>query len=206
MKKTIICSVPMNGNIQETVYKSDDLSLPVSNRKSRYPITPYLEKTLSSEDKIKFVLLLKDDEFSSCDMNAQFLIDELNDINNSIGAEFSFEKIRTKFSEKQTVHEELLGEIVDNIDIDTHVLAEITYGPKDMPVIIFSALKFAEKYLRCEIDNIIYGQANFNSEGKVVNTKICDMVPLFYLNSVADAVHCNEPEKAREMLKTLLSL
>ena len=64
---------------------------------------------------------------------------------------------------------------------------------------------FAEKFLGCDIDNIIYGQANF-VDGKPVNTKIWDMVPLFYLNTVTNTIHCDTPEKARKTLKSLLSL
>ena len=53
----------------------------------------------------------------------------------------------------------------------------------------------------------VTGLKRFNFEnGKVVNTKICDMIPLYYLNSVTDTIHCDEPEKAKQMLKTLLSL
>ena len=98
-----------------------------------------------------------------------------------------------------------MAKIIDAIDVDTHIIADITYGSKDMPIVLFSAMGFAEKFLRCEIDNIIYGQANFEN-GKVVNTKICDMIPLYYINSVTDTIHCDEPEKAKQMLKTLLSL
>lgn len=63
-----------------------------------------------------------------------------------------------------------MGRIIDEIDDESHIIADITYGLKDLPIIIFSALGFAERFLGCEIDAIIYGQANFVS-GHVVNTK-----------------------------------
>ena len=59
MKKTIICNIPMRENVDLSVYKSDDLSLPVSDRAVRYPINTFLEKTLSPEDEIKVLLLVK---------------------------------------------------------------------------------------------------------------------------------------------------
>lgn len=205
MKKTIICNIPMRENVDLSVYKSDDLSLPVSDRAVRYPINTFLEKTLSPEDEIKVLLLVKKDEYSHYEKNANDFIEELKVINNDINSKMEFKIIDTNFEQKQSVHEELMAKIIDEIDADTHILADITYGSKDMPIVLFSAMGFAEKFLRCEIDNIIYGQANFEN-GKVVNTKICDMIPLYYLNSVTDTIHCDEPEKAKKMLKTLLSL
>ena len=205
MKKTIICNIPMRENVDLSVYKSDDLSLPVSNRAVRYPINTFLKKTLSTEDEIKVLLLVKKDEYSHYEKNAHDFIEELRDINSDINSKIEFKIIDTNFEQRQSVHEELMTKIIDEIDADTRILADITYGSKDMPIVLFSAMGFAEKFLRCEIDNIIYGQANFEN-GKVVNTKICDMIPLYYLNSVTDTIHCDEPEKAKQMLKTLLSL
>ena len=59
MKKTIICSIPMKENIDQVVYSSTDKSLPVSERKVRYPICSFLEKTLTSDDELEVILLDK---------------------------------------------------------------------------------------------------------------------------------------------------
>ena len=50
-----------------------------------------------------------------------------------------------------------MGSIVDELEIGARVLVDTTYGPKDLPIVIFTALNFAEKFLECQIDNIIYG-------------------------------------------------
>jgi hypothetical protein len=100
---------------------------------------------------------------------------------------------------------ENIVKIVDEIDDKTHIIADITYGPKDLPIVLFSAMNFAEKFLECEIENIIYGQAVFK-DGKPTDTKICDMVPLYYLNSVTNTIRSEDSTRARQMLKSLLSL
>ena len=96
-------------------------------------------------------------------------------------------------------------DIVNELEDNAHITADITYGPKDLPIVLFTALNFAEKYFNCDIDNIVYGQAHF-VDGKPTKTTICDMVPLYYLNSVANSVQCDSSEKAKEALKTLLSI
>ena len=51
MKKIIICNIPMKEHVDLSIYSSDDKSIPVSERKVRYPINSFLEKTITSEDE-----------------------------------------------------------------------------------------------------------------------------------------------------------
>lgn len=205
MKKTIICNIPMKEVVDQSVYVSDDLSVQVSDRAVRYPINALLEKNMSSEDEIKIILLLKKDDLGYYEKNKAEFEKELEEVNAQCNAKINVKVIDTEFSQERAIHEQLMGSIVDAIDNESHIIVDITYGPKDLPIIIFTALGFAEKFLECEIDAIIYGQGNF-VDGHVVNTKICDMSPLYYLTSVTNTINCDDPEKARKTLKSLLSL
>lgn len=205
MKKTVICNIPMKEIVDPSVYASDDLSVPVSDRAVRYPICAFLEKNISKEDDVTILLLIKMDETGHYEKNKSLFETEIQALNPQIGASINIKVIDTDFSQNKSVHEQLLGRLVDEIEDGSHLVVDITYGPKDLPVIIFATLGFAEQHLGCEIDNIIYGQASF-VDGHAVNTKICDMSPLYYLNSVAKTINCDSPDKARKTLKSLLSL
>lgn len=205
MKKIIICSIPMKEKVDQVVYVSDDKSLPVADKAVRYPINAFLEKTIQSNDELKIVLLVKKDDYGHHDKNTEYFKTELNEANEGIGAKIEYSVIDTEFSETKAVHAQLMGRIVDEFDIGSHIMVDTTYGPKDLPIVIFTALSFAEKFLDCKIDNIVYGQASFVN-GQTVDTKFCDMIPLYYLGSITNTIHCVEPEKAKAMLKALLSL
>lgn len=205
MKKTIICNVPMKENVDLSLYTSEDVSVPISNRMVRYPVNALLEETLNQNDEIKVLLLVKEDKYGHFKKNVKNFIDELNAINESYDAQIEIIEINTEFSQDKQVHQNLMSDIIDNISNGSHIISDITYGPKDLPIVIFAALGFAEKFLECEIDGIIYGQASF-VDGHVVDTKICDMSPLYYLSSVSNSIYAEEPDKARKMLKSLLSL
>ena len=205
MNKTIICGIPMKKVIDQVVYRSDDKSIPSADRAVRYPINAFLEETLKPSDELKIILLVKQDPHGSHEHNIGLFKEELANANASIGAKVSYSVIDTDFSQSKSVHEHLMGRLVDEFDIGAHVIVDTTYGPKDLPVVIFTALNFAEKFLKCEIDNIIYGQASF-VDGHAVDTKLCDMIPLYYLGSITNTIHCIEPEKAKSMLKALLSI
>ncbi len=204
MRKIVICNIPMKERIDQTVYSSDDKSLPVADWKVRYPINAFLKETLKPYDELKVLLLVKKDIYTHYKKNTEEFLAELKEAN-TVGAVINHTIIDTDFEESRAVHEQLMGKIVDELDTGSHVLVDTTYGPKDLPIVIFAALNFAEKFLDCTIDNIIYGQASFIN-GKAVDTKICDMIPLYCLSSITNTIHCNDSVHARTMLKNLLSL
>lgn len=205
MKKTIICNIPMKKNVDQVSYNSDDKSLPVSNRKVRYPVCAFLEKTIRREDELKVIILVKKDNYGHYARNTEYFKEELAEVNSNIGAAIKYTLIDTDFEETRSVHEQLMGKILDELAVSSHIIVDTTYGPKDLPIVIFAALNFAEKFLDCTVDNIVYGQASF-VDGQAVDTRICDMIPLYCLGSITNTIHCTEPERARSMLKALLSL
>ncbi len=204
MRKIVICSIPMRENVANVVYSSDDLSLPVSKKPYRYPVNSLLSQTVSVDDELKIILLIKRDGNTFCEKNAADCRQEIEGICEKSGAKAEFISIDTAFSQEKENHEQLMDKLVEGIDTGAHIMADITYGPKDLPIVVFSALNFAEKFLKCEIDNIVYGQATFEDD-VIVRSKICDMIPLYCLSSVTNTIKCDEPEKARQMLKSLLA-
>ncbi len=205
MKKIILCGIPMKERVDLSCYTSEDKSLSVANIAVRYPINAFLRENLNDRDVLKVILLVKKDSYGHYKKNAEYFCSEIQEVNAGIGAKIELKVIDTDYEESQAVHEKLMGKIVDELETGSHILADVTYGPKDLPIVIFTALSFAEKFLDCTVDNIVYGQASFVN-GKAVDTKICDMVPLYCLGSVTGAIHTADPDKARAMLRTLLSL
>ena len=205
MKRTIICNIPMKEVFVPNVLISDDESLPVSSEAYRYPINSFLSQVLEAGDELKVILLVKMDGNSFFENNVEFFKEELSCICKNIGSTAEYVIVDTVFSQDKGTHANLLGIIIDEISTGSHVMADITYGPKDLPILVFSALFFAENYLQCSIDNIVYGQAEFK-DNKAVSVKICDMIPLYCLSSLSSSINCDDPDKARKMIKTLLSM
>lgn len=205
MKKIVICNIPMRENVTKTVYASTDNSLTVSEKPYKYPINSFLAETVGNEDDLKIILLIKKDGNAFYEKNTADYKQEIEEVCLNRGARAEFVQIDTAFSQNKENHEQLMGRLIDEIETEAHVLVDITYGPKDLPIVIFSALNFAEKFLKCEIDNIVYGQAAFEGD-KVVGSVICDMIPLYCLSSATNTIKCDDPPKARQMLKSLLSI
>ena len=204
MKRIVICNIPLYEK-KPVKYMCDDKSFPLIDSEVIYPVNSLLGGIIKKDEHLKVLLLAKNGEHSVSCENCERFKCELESINKSIGAKIEYKIIETDFKQTLSVHSELMGKIVDEIDNESHLLVDITYGSKDIPIVEFSALNFAQKFLNCEIENIVYGQSDF-VDNKPVNTKICDMSPLYYMNSVVDLINTNNPNSAREMLKALLSL
>ena len=202
MKKTVIVSVPMKYAIDKQIYKSSDASLLSSGREVEFPVVSFLETKLSAEDEVKVILIAKRGEYSFADRHIEELKKEMEEA----GISASFDTVDSEFEESRDVHEKLMRDIVSKIDCGTALTADVTYGSKDVPVVVFAAMNFAEKHLGCEVENIIYGQAFFSDNGKVAGAKLCDLAPLYTLNNLSNVIKCDSGEKAKKVLDNIISL
>ena len=205
MRKIVFFNMPITIDVEKIVYKSEDDSIPTTERAVTYPIIAFLEKTLVPEDDVKVVLLIKEDELGNYKKYLAGCREELDEVAQLTGAKLEIKSINTEYAEKKSIHDGLLLDIVNELEPQAHIIADITYGPKDLPIVVFAGLNFAEKFYECEIDNIIYGQVTF-VDHQPTNGKICDMASLYYLTSVVNAIPGADPEKAKQILQVLLSM
>lgn len=205
MRKTIICGIPMRENVAANVFESSDQSLPVSEEAYRYPINSFLEKTLKEDDELKVILVVKRDGKNYYIENIKHFENEISHANEAHGAKIEIVTIESDFEQDKEIHQQLMCNLVEQIDEGSNIIVDTTFGSKDLPVIIFAALEFAEKFLGCEVENIVYGKAEFENN-KVIKSTICEMTSLYYLSSVTNTVKCDDSSRAKQMLKSLLSL
>ncbi len=204
-KQVILCCCNMGATKGKTKYEVADNTMNVSDQKFRYPLNAYLQKNIAAGEEAKIVLIAQKDSLSRYEQNVVDFTNEVNDINKSIGAKIEIKVLVADFSFEKVAHHDLLDAIVDEIEEDSVITADITYGPKDVPIVTFAALNFAEKYLNCEVNRILYGKADLNEFGKPVNN-IWDLSTTYYINSISNKINCDDPKKARTVLKKLLSI
>lgn len=205
MKKTILYNVKMFGDADPVIYESTDETLPVVEKAVRYPVNVFLEKTLQSGDEVKAVFIAKQDEGEAYKSNLEKCRQEFIQMAEITGINYETAEVLTPFHESYEVHSRLLMDLVDEINENADLIVDMTYGPKDLVVVLFAALNIADKFLGCEIQNIMYGKAD-RKNGEIVSTSICEMSPLYYLNSVVNVMDARNPEDAKAALKVLLQL
>ena len=139
-------------------------------------------------------------------------MNELDKINENIGADISYETVLSPFEETNKVHFNLLNEMVGKLEKEAEIICDMTYGPKPLPIVMFSMLNFAEKFFDAQVKNIIYGKVDFvddeKNPGKTTpaNPVIYDVVSLYLVNSVTNVMEHENTEDAVKGLGVLLGL
>lgn len=206
MKKTIIVSGSWGKPKEKVVYAAGDNSLNVSKKEFHYPISAYLENNAKSEDEIKLILLVKKDPCGYYKKNISNFEEEIEEINKTIKAKIEIKKVVSEFTEDFMVLRNTLDAVIDEIDNNSLIYCDVTFGDKSNIVIMFSALSFAESFLGGMVGRILYGKADFSDEGKPINTVAWDLTPLYSIHSITNKLTCDNPEKARRVLKELLTM
>lgn len=195
----------MGSNAGKIRYKSLDTSLEISGEEFTYPLNAYLGKNLSQGDDIKVILVVKKDPYNRYEQSIVDFEDEIDGVNKTIGAKIEVKKLITDFTEDFKMHHGLLDAIIDEIEENACVMADVTYGNKETPFLAFAALNFAERFLSCDVDRILCSRAGI-FDGEEDATAVWDMAPIYYVNSVSNKINCDNPQKARTVLKKILSI
>lgn len=204
MKKIVFSNLPMTERFK--------LHYPVDGNKSieydgevTFPVIAVLARTLAKGDDVKVVLLSKESENGTGEEYSALFQSELNEINRSIGANIEYVIIPTPFVETREIHEKLFCSMVDKLEDDAEIIGDITYGPKPLPIIMFSVMNFAERFFHAEIKNIIYGKVEFiKGEREPKNPMIFDLTPLYYLNALTNAMEFSSSAEAVKALKDII--
>ena len=212
MKKIVFSNLPMKKELNEFQYKVDGNDTIEYKGEVIFPVNSVLARTMKKGDKIKVVLLSKVDIEGNSAINAGIFQKELNHINRGIGADIEYITIATPFEETRGVHETLLRDMIGKLESGAEIIGDVTYGPKPLPIIMFAVMNFAEKFFSAKIKNIVYGKVDFVDDGsgtgktKPVNPVLYDLTPLYYLNSVTNAMEYKSSDEAVKALDVLLDL
>lgn len=206
--KIVFSNLPMKKQLNKFCYAVDGNSQIAYNGEVIFPVNSVLAKVLKKDDKVKVVLLKKQDIEGNSDINAGEFMRELNLINQNIGASIEYKILDLPFVETKDTHEQTLRRMVDELEEKAELYCDITYGPKPLPIVLFSVLNFAEKFFGCKIENIVYGKVDFltKDDGKTypANPVLFDVTSLYYLNAFTNSIECASVQEAKKMLTELL--
>lgn len=207
--KIVFANIPMKKLSEKALH------YPVDGNKSieydgevLFPINAVLAKTLKKGERTKIVEFTTKDEKGCWENNKSIFENELKSLNRNIGAEVEFLPIVAEFVEDKPTHENRFKRLIDSVENDADIIADITYGPKTLPLILFAALNFSEKFFSANIQNIIYTKINYDVNNNIIagSQKIYDITSLYYLNSLTAAMDAPDGETAKKMMDNFFKL
>ncbi len=203
MKKIVYVTIPMKESLEKQQYKFENGKL--AGQPASFVATVSLDGYMKPTDDVKVVMIKKQNDNGYCHKHAETLQNEINELNENVGANVSFVDIDVPFVENRKAHEDLLEQLVAELEEDAEIVADITFSTKSMPILMFSTLNFAEKFFDCKIKKIVYGKVDF-VDNKPINPELCDVTPLYYINSITNTMDAKSSEDAKAMLNKIIKM
>ncbi len=203
MKKVVICNIPLKEKVDAVQYpKNDNKNLNVG-KEVVFPINALLSNISKADEEIEIILLAKETQDKFVDNNISIFKSEL--VSLGVKSKIDYKLIVTPFIEDKKTNDYLLEKIVNSVEDNSEIYCDVTYGPKSLPIIMFAALRFLEKNCGCDVQNIVYGKVDFSKDG-LKNPEICDLMSLYYLNSINEKMNFESSKQAKESLHLLLNI
>ena len=207
--KTVIITIPMKPS-----HEVNAIQYPVDGNKAieyekpvRYPINSVLAKTLEKGEQVKVILILTTGENSECEKNKKDYIDELEKINNEIGAVLNYDTVEIDFLPTKKTYNKLITDLSEKIPENAEIFSDITFGFKPETISLFCALRFVEEFCNAVVQYIVYGKVEFNKETrKTENPMLYDITSLYYLFKLMGTMGAADAQTASETLKDFFDL
>lgn len=210
MKKIIFCDIPMRKDLNAVCYAGKGNAGCNYAGKVIFPINAVLAERLKSGDEVKVVLLKTSGGDDCAGTNAGRFISELDAINKNIGAAITYETLETAFDESKENHEKRFRQMLDKIENECEIYADITYGPRTLPMVLMCVLNFAEKFFDADIKKIVYGKVEYytdtDGKRKVKNPELYDLTSLYYLNNLTNSMEAENGEAALKAIDSFFAL
>ncbi len=204
MKKIVFVTLMMADDMHKRHFPVDGNSFIEYPGETYYAINSVLAQTMKADDEIKVVLIQTKGGDNAGAKNIKLFMDELESLN-KCGASITYEVLASQFDENKIKFKNLYAHLIKTFEKDAELYADITFGPKSLPLLVFSAMQFGEKFFDCTIGNVIYLKAEFKNNQYVEGSQmIYDFTPLYMLNSFTNTIECSTGEKAIASVEALL--
>ena len=204
MNKLVILHTTLQEIIHPLGYNSEDASVPDSIADVIYPVNAFLASSISTEDRVKVLLICKKDLEGRFTQNLESFTDEFDRLCGKLCQTYDIQIITTSYGSETITQKQVIKQIVDAIDPGCEIISDITYGSKDFAILLMCVLSFAIKHLNCIADHILYREVFFKN-GAPTNPVLRNFAPLLHLTSLTYTLNSNSPEQARNLLDTILS-
>lgn len=201
MKRIYFTSVPLDSNftISKKPLNLMNFQMNTAVTEYCYPIIPILAATAAEGDEIKVVTVRQKNSLTSA--NYGTFLQELE----AIG--FSADCVSDVCIPETQEKDILLGlfeELIPYTEDESAYYADITFGAKTMPIILFSVLEYADKIRSNTTIKGIYYQEVLRRNGKMTASGLYDVTALFSMNALMHSISYEEPEQRIAMMDILL--
>lgn len=203
MNRIYFTAVPLESNfVLETMPLNPvNFKLDTKLTETAFPIVPVIDATLQPGDTATVVVVRQKND--SRNRNMDILRRELESLGRS---NWTLRDLTVPESQNKDLLLGLFAEMIGCMQDDTCYYACMTFGTKSYPVVLFSALSYAEKIRRnTQICGIYYREV-LRQQGQTRTSRLYDVTALFTLNSLVDLVAGMDCDSKDRMIREMLEL
>ena len=201
MKRIYVTAVPLESNFVLSPKCAEPVNFTLNGTplSAAFPIIPVLRDTVQEGDSVKVIAVRQQNAPEN--KNMDILRQELGQLRLS---DYTLCDIVMAESQEKDTLLRLFEALMDAFEEEACYYACITFGTKTYPLVLFSALRCADKLLRdVEVKGIYYREIT-RREGQEDHARLYDVSALFTLDSIADLAAGGVTGDAREFVHLLL--
>lgn len=203
MNRIYFTAVPLESNFVLETMPLNPVNFRLDTRltETAFPIVPVIDATLQPGDTATVVAVRQHN--TGRNKNMDILRRELEGLGRS---NWTLRDLTVPESQERDLLLGLFAEMISFLQDDTCYYACMTFGTKTYPVVLFSALSYADKIRsNTQICGIYYREV-LRTQGKMRESHLYDVTALFTLNSLVDLVASMDCEDKAPMIRRMLEL
>lgn len=209
MKKIVFVDIPMYVKSKLNYCNTGNVKSKF-DKEVQYPINAVFAEKLNENDELKIVLLKSMTGDSNVDKqteaNIEIFKEEFNSVLKDKNISVEYLPLESEFDESKENHEIRFKKMISCLENDSELYADITFGPKLIPMMIFCVFNFAERFFNCNIKNIVYGKAMHDENNNPHDGELYDVSPMYHLNNLTNSMIASSGEEAIKNLDLFFAL
>lgn len=171
-----------------------------------FPILIPMANSVESGEEIKLTVVNTNDPNHYGERNYGMFTEQLSELQRKKGFTCKITNLEVPFEESLKKQMKLLEDIVSTFEPDDVITADVSYGNKPSPMVLLTALSFADNFLENTfVKMLVYGGVAFG-EGDRKFSFINDVTSLFYMNSLVNRMSLTKPADPLGAMKKMIEL
>lgn len=181
MKNTIILPLRYRWNLKKTTFrKGENDFMNYQDGEFVFAISHILSGIIAEDSETDVILIRTTSEYRETEQFVDEAKEELNSVLSGRCKQINYKVIDAPYSSTRKELGMIYRKLCNEIAPETNIYADLTFGPKYMPLVVFCALNYAEKYSDCNIKSVLYGLFDGQKDNKGT---IVDFTSLYLLNT-----------------------
>ena len=209
MKKIVFVDIPMYSKSKLNFFNTGNVKTKY-NKDVLYPINAVFADELKEKDELKIILLKSITGDAKIDSqtneNVTVYKEELDSILKDKKVKVDYCDLDSDFDESKETFEVTFKKMVSCLEDDCELYADITFGPKLIPMMVFCVFNFAERFFNTHVRSIVYGKAMHNKDNTAHDGELFDVSPMYHLNNLTNTMEAPNGKDALKMLDMFFAM